>query len=166
MREKGPRITTRDNKLTITFEEEVDIADYFALVYGFGKLPPDRQGEILETIRKSRDFITRREEHLSQRVPPSPLQTLQTIKTKKEKILAIVSNWANPTWLNSKEVLDLYEHYIGRDISISTVQTNLNRLMEAGYVERNETSNPIEYRIHSKYSGEISPLLLRSLRST
>ena len=166
MREKGPRITTRDNKLTITFEEEVDIADYFTLVYGFGKLAPNRQGEILDTIREYRDLHSGREEHLSKKVPPSPLQTLKAIKTKKEKILAIVSNWANPTWLNAKEVLDLYEHYIDREISISTVQTNLNRLVEAGYVVRNDTSNPIEYRIHSKHSGEISPLLLRSLRST
>ncbi|MFW9779666.1 MAG: hypothetical protein ACFFE8_12500, partial [Candidatus Heimdallarchaeota archaeon] len=146
MREKGPKITTRDNKLTITFEEEVDMADYFALVYGFGKLPSDQQAEILDTIRNYRDLG--HEVHLPQPVSSSPLQTLQTIKTKKEKILAIVSNWANPTWLNAKEVLDLYEHYIDRDISISTVQTNLNRLVEAGYVERNDTSNPIEYRIH------------------
>ena len=46
------------------------------------------------------------------------------------------------------------------EVGISTIQTNLNRLVDAGLVERQEGINPIEYRINPKKAHEIPKVLM------
>ncbi len=94
----------------------------------------------------------------STRIPD--MISLADLKTKKDRILYIVSNRANPNYLTSREIQELYQHYLKEEIGISTIQTNLNRLVDSGLVERQENVNPIEYRINIQKAQNIPKIII------
>ncbi|MFW9855729.1 MAG: hypothetical protein ACFFFG_11740 [Candidatus Thorarchaeota archaeon] len=72
---------------------------------------------------------------------------------KKERLLAIVNHWGNPEWLQAKEVLDLYHHYIDTEVTLAEVHTMLPQLVAAGYLDRNPKYSPLAYRIIPRQAG-------------
>jgi Fe2+ or Zn2+ uptake regulation protein len=100
------------------------------------------------------------EEYSTTNIDRLAVLSLTDLKTKKERILNIVGNRANPNYLTAREIQELYQHYMREEVGISTIQTNLNRLVDAGLVERQDSVNPIEYRINPKRAHEIPKVLM------
>ena len=90
----------------------------------------------------------------------SDVVSLNDLKTKKERILSIVHSRANPNYLTAREIQELYQHYLNEEIGISTIQTNLNRLVESGFIERQEGVTPIEYRIINQKARHLPKILM------
>ncbi len=160
MRETGSKITANSDKITISFDRKIRLGPLHTLVEGYLQLTRDQQKQI-EFLMES--FLVENEMHYDyskKTVERLPVLSLHDLKTKKERILNIVMSRANPNYLTAREIQELYQHYMKEVIGISTIQTNLNRLVEAGLVERQEGVNPIEYRINPKKVQEIPKVLL------
>ncbi|MFX0051193.1 MAG: transcriptional repressor [Candidatus Hodarchaeota archaeon] len=159
MRETGLKVTANESKITISFDRKIPLGPLHTLVEYYLQLTREQQKRIDELMES---FILKNERHepYPQEVLPMPsVQSLRDLNTKKERILNIVKNRANPNFLTAREIQELYEHYLKEEIGISTIQTNLNRLIDAGLVERQE-GDPIEYRINSKKAHEIPRVLM------
>ena len=100
------------------------------------------------------------EDFTEKSLPRSSVLSLNDLKTKKERILSIVMNRANPNYLTAREIQELYQHYMKEEIGISTIQTNLNRLVDVDLVERQDGVNPIEYRINPEKVQELPKMFL------
>jgi len=130
------------------------------LVEGYLELSRNQQKQINDLIES---LLTQNESHEETMVKQTSLPnavSLADLDTKKERILAIVFNRANPNFLTAREIQELYTHYLKEEIGISTIQTNLNRLVESGFVERQESVTPIEYRINSKKVNQLPNILM------
>ena len=159
MRETGSKITASNDKITIAFDKKIRLGPLHTLVEGYLQLTRDQQRQIddlLETFLMSSDH----QETVISSSPSTEVISLADLKTKKERILSIVHSRANPNYLTAREIQELYEHYLGEEIGISTIQTNLNRLVESGFVERQEGVNPIEYRIISRKARNLPKILM------
>ncbi|MFW9882359.1 MAG: hypothetical protein ACFFG0_55565 [Candidatus Thorarchaeota archaeon] len=163
MRETGPKITVSNNKLTIASDGNVRIGPLLTLLEGYLQLNEDQQDEIdslvkgflrnteEETIKKHSEEIIAQTSELA--------STLEALNTKKDRILYIVNSFY-PLFLAVRDIREVYQQYLpNEDIGISTIQTTLNRLVDAGLVERKEGVNPIEYRINPQKAHEIPRVL-------
>lgn len=160
MRETGSKVTANNDKITISFDRKIRLGPLHTLVEAYLQLTRDQQKQV-EDLMES--FLV--ENDIQEELSPKDTESLAIIsltdlKTKKDRILNIVRNRANPNYLTAREIQELYQHYIREPIGISTIQTNLNRLVDAGFVERQEGSNPIEYRINPKKTHEIPKVML------
>ena len=160
MRETGSKITASNDKITIAFDKKIRLGPLHTLVEGYLQLSRDQQRQIddlLETFLMSIDL---QEETLIHSPSASDVVSLTDLKTKKERILSIVHSRANPNYLTAREIQELYEHYLNEKVGISTIQTNLNRLVESGFVERQEGITPIEYRIINQKARYLPKILM------
>jgi hypothetical protein len=160
MRETGSKITASNDKITIAFDKKIRLGPLHTLVEGYLQLSRDQQrqlDDLLETFLMTTDL---QEESLISTSSSSDVISLTDLKTKKERILSIVHSRANPNFLTAREIQELYEHYLNEEIGISTIQTNLNRLVESGLVERQEGVNPIEYRIINQKARNLPKILM------
>jgi hypothetical protein len=160
MRETGSKITASNDKITIAFDKKIRLGPLHTLVEGYLQLTRDQQRQIddlLETFLMSSDF---QEETFIPSSSSSDVVSLSDLKTKKERILSIVHSRANPNYLTAREIQELYQHYLNEEIGISTIQTNLNRLVESGFIERQEGVTPIEYRIINQKARHLPKILM------
>ncbi|MFX0013557.1 MAG: transcriptional repressor [Promethearchaeota archaeon] len=158
MRETGPKVTANNDKITISFDRKIRLGPLHTLIEGYLQLTRDQQKQIdylMESLLMENDIQEEYSESHGDR-----FAVLTDLKTKKERILNIVGNRANPNYLTAREIQELYQHYMKEEIGISTIQTNLNRLVELGLVERQEGVNPIEYRINPNRAHEIPKVLM------
>ncbi len=160
MRETGSKITASNDKITIAFDKKIRLGPLHTLVEGYLQLSRDQQRQIddlIETFLMSSDF---QEETFAPSSSSSNVVSLNDLKTKKERILSIVHSRANPNYLTAREIQELYQHYLNEEIGISTIQTNLNRLVESGFIERQEGVTPIEYRIINQKARHLPKILM------
>lgn len=160
MRETGSKVTANNDKITISFDRKIRLGPLHTLVEGYLQLTRDQQKQIdylLESLLVDNEI---QEEYSETHIDRLAVLSLIDLKTKKERILNIVRNRANPNYLTAREIQELYQHYMKEEIGISTIQTNLNRLVDVGLVERQEGVNPIEYRIDPKKAQEIPKVLM------
>ncbi len=160
MRETGSKVTANNDKITISFDRKIRLGPLHTLVEGYLQLTRDQQKEIeylMESLLIENEV---NDEYPTMDIDRSTVVSLTDLKTKKERILNIVKNRANPNYLTAREIQELYQHYTKEDIGISTIQTNLNRLVEIDLVERQEGVNPLEYRINPKKAHEIPKVLM------
>jgi hypothetical protein len=160
MRVVGPKITANNDKISIAFDQKMRLGPLHTLIEGYLQLSKDQQKAVDELIESFLEESEGKEEYSRGTAPQIPVLTLKDLKTKKEIILNIVNNRANPNFLTAREIQELYQHYMKEKIGISTIQTNLNRLVDSGHVERQEGVNPIEYRINPKKVNEIPKILM------
>ena len=160
MRETGSKVTASNDKITIAFDKKIRLGPLHTLVEGYLQLDRDQQRQIddlIETFLMSSDF---QEENIIISSSSSDIVSLNDLKTKKERILSIVHTRANPNYLTAREIQELYEHYLNEEIGISTIQTNLNRLVDSGFIERQEGVTPIEYRIINQKARHLPKILM------
>jgi len=160
MRETGSKVTANNDKITIAFDRKIRLGPLHTLVEGYLQLTRDQQKQIdylLESLLVENEI---HEDYSITNIDRMAVLSLTDLKTKKERILNIVRNRANPNYLTAREIQELYQHYMKEEVGISTIQTNLNRLVDAGLVERQEGMNPIEYRINPKKVHEIPKVLM------
>jgi hypothetical protein len=160
MRETGSKITANNDKITIAFDRKIRLGPLHTLVEGYLQLTRDQQKQIdylLESLLVENEI---HEEYSTTNIDRLAVLSLTDLKTKKERILNIVGNRANPNYLTAREIQELYQHYMREEVAISTIQTNLNRLVDAGLVERQDGINPIEYRINPKRAHELPKVLM------
>ena len=160
MRETGSKVTANNDKITISFDRKIRLGPLHTLIEGYLQLTRDQQKQIdylLESFLVENEI---HEEYSEVSIDRLAVLSLADLKTKKERILNIVRNRANPNYLTAREIQELYQHYMKEEVGISTIQTNLNRLVDAGLVERQEGVNPIEYRINPKKAQEIPKVLM------
>ena len=160
MRETGSKITASNDKITIAFDKKIRLGPLHTLVEGYLQLSRDQQRQIDDLIETFLVSIDLQEETLIQSPLTSDVVSLTDLKTKKERILSIVHSRANPNYLTAREIQELYEHYLNEEVGISTIQTNLNRLVESGFVERQEGITPIEYRIINQKARQLPKILM------
>ena len=160
MRETGSKITANNDKITIAFDRKIRLGPLHTLVEGYLELPRSQQKQIddlIETLLLQNDS---QEVTIYESPSSSEVVSLSDLETKKERILSIVYNRANPNFLTAREIQELYTHYLKEEIGISTIQTNLNRLVESELVERQEGVTPLEYRINSKKVNQLPKILM------
>ena len=160
MRETGSKITANNDKITIAFDRKIRLGPLHTLVEGYLQLSRDQQRQIDDLLES---FLLQSELQDDKYAPSSTLPdviSLFDLTTKKERILSIVANRANPNFLTSREIQELYQHYLKEEIGISTIQTNLNRLVDSGLVERQDGVTPLEYRINSKKVRQLPKILM------
>ena len=129
MRETGSKITANNDKITIAFDRKIRLGPLHTLVEGYLELPRSQQKQIddlIETLLVQNDS---QEVTIYESPSSSEVVSLSDLETKKERILSIVYNRANPNFLTAREIQELYTHYLKEEIGISTIQTNLNRLV-------------------------------------
>ena len=160
MSETGSKITANNGKITIAFDRKIRLGPLHTLVEGYLQLTRDQQKQIEYLMESFLAENEMQEEYSKKKIDRLTIPSLNDLKTKKERILNIVCNRANPNYLTAREIQELYQHYMKEDIGISTIQTNLNRLVDTGLVERQEGVNPIEYRINPKKAREIPKVIL------
>ena len=158
MRETGPKVTAGSDKITIAFDKKIRLGPLHTVIEAYLQLTREQQKQI-EDLMESFLFKNENSGIISQEIDSLTILSLNDLKTKKEKILGIVRNRANPNYLTAREVEELYRHYVDDDISISTVQTNLNRLADEGLIEKQD-GDPIEYRINPQMEKEIPKVLI------
>ena len=160
MRETGSKVTANNGKITISFDRKIRLGPLHTIIEGYMQLTRDQQKQI-EYLMESLLIESELEQEYSKTdIDKLAVLSLTDLKTKKERILNIVRNRANPNYLTAREIQELYQHYMREEIGISTIQTNLNRLVYAGLVERQDGVNPIEYRINPKKVHEIPKVLM------
>lgn len=160
MGENEPKVTASKDKITISFNEKIRLGPLHTLVEGYLELNRDQQRQ-LDDLMES--FLLDNEiQETYSKVPISDkaIKHITEVKTKKEKILHIVKQRTNPNFLTAREIQELFERYLKEPIGISTIQTNLNRLVNEEFVERQEDVNPLEYRINPNKSQEIPEVLM------
>ncbi|MHA1941723.1 MAG: hypothetical protein ACXADW_20080 [Candidatus Hodarchaeales archaeon] len=160
MRETGSKITANNDKITIAFDRKIRLGPLHTLVESYLQLARDQQRQVddlLESLLLQNEF--KEEVSISTSKIPD-LVSLIDLKTKKDRILTIVANRANPNFLTAREIQELYQHYLKEEIGISTIQTNLNRLVESKLVERQEHVNPIEYRINKQKAQKLPKIIM------
>ncbi|MHA1995849.1 MAG: transcriptional repressor [Candidatus Hodarchaeales archaeon] len=160
MRETGSKITANNDKITIAFDRKIRLGPLHTLVEGYLELPRSQQKQIDDLIESLLMQNESQEETILEPTSLPNAVSLSDLDTKKERILSIVYNRANPNFLTAREIQELYTHYLKEEIGISTIQTNLNRLVESGFVERQEGVTPIEYRINSKKAHQLPNILM------
>ena len=160
MRETGSKITASNDKITIAFDKKIRLGPLHTLVEGYLQLTRDQQRQIDDLLETFLIHTDLQEEILVPSASSSDVVSLTDLKTKKERILSIVHSRANPNFLTAREIQELNEHYLSEEIGISTIQTNLNRLVESGFVERQEGVNPIEYRIINQKARHLPKILM------
>ncbi len=160
MRETGSKITANNDKITIAFDRKIRLGPLHTLVEGYLELSRNQQKQIDDLL----ESLLLQNEPQTESIFESPtlpeVVSLSDLETKKERILSIVYNRANPNFLTAREIQELYTHYLKEDIGISTIQTNLNRLVESGFVERQEGVTPLEYRINSKKVNHLPKIIM------
>jgi hypothetical protein len=160
MRETEPKVTALKDKITISFNEKIRLGPLHTLVEGYLELNRDQQRQI-EDLMES--FLLENEiQQTYSRAPVSEKTAthLTEVRTKKDRILHIVKERANPNYLTAREIQDVYQQYLSESIGISTIQTNLNRLVDEGLVIRSEDSSPLEYCINPTKKDTIPKVLM------
>ncbi len=84
--------------------------------------------------------------------------------TIKDRVLYIIKAAVRHGWCNSREVQELYEHYVNKKINLSTVSTYLSRLEDEGYLERRGSRANYEYRIVPEKIEEIPEIELPKIK--
>jgi transcription elongation GreA/GreB family factor len=156
MRETSPKVTANNDKITISFDKKIRLGPLHTLIEGYLQLPKNQQKELteyMESLLEVNERIAMDTRDLA--ISPGTKVSIQDLGSKNEKVLHIVKNHANPIFLTTKDIEELYRHYLGQSekISISTIQTYLNRFVDEGIVERQEgvgPNNTLGYRIKSQ----------------
>ena len=160
MGENEPKVTASKDKISISFNEKIRLGPLHTLVEGYLELNRDQQRQLEDLMESFLQENQIQEEYSKVPVSNNSIMHLTEVKTKKKKILHIVKQRANPNYLTAREIQELFEIYLKESIGISTIQTNLNRLVDEGLVERQEDVNPLEYRINPEKMHEISEVLM------
>ncbi|MFX0063572.1 MAG: hypothetical protein ACFFC7_15470 [Candidatus Hermodarchaeota archaeon] len=80
--------------------------------------------------------------------------------SKKDRIKHIIRATLKHGWFNSRDIFELYLHYINDEVSLSTVSTNLSRLQKENILERRGTGANIEYRLQQNQIEKIPEITL------
>lgn len=80
--------------------------------------------------------------------------------SKKDRIKHIIRATLKLGWFNSRDIFELYTHYINDEVSLSTVSTNLSRLQKENILERRGTGANIEYRLQQNQIEKIPEITL------
>jgi len=67
--------------------------------------------------------------------------------SKFDKVRYVVKENFPVVWFSSRDVQSLYEQKIKEPISLSTVATYLSRMVDRGFLAKNEMSNRRQYRM-------------------
>jgi len=67
--------------------------------------------------------------------------------SKFDKVRYVVKENFPVVWFSSRDVQTLYEQKLKEPISLSTVATYLSRMVDRGFLVRNEMSNRRQYKI-------------------
>jgi len=67
--------------------------------------------------------------------------------SKFDKVRYIVKEDFPVVWFSSREVQAVYEQKLKEPISLSTISTYLSRMVDRGFLAKNETSNRKQYRM-------------------
>jgi predicted transcriptional regulator len=67
--------------------------------------------------------------------------------TTKDRVKHLVRNFLKHSWFDSKEILELYRHYLDTEVPPSTISTYLARLTKEGILQRRGTRINLQYRL-------------------
>ncbi len=67
----------------------------------------------------------------------------------KERVKRLIRSALKHGWFNSKDILELYQHYMDENIALSTISTYLARLAKEEVLERRGSRSNLEYRMKS-----------------
>ena len=98
MRETGSKVTANNDKITISFDRKIRLGPLHTLVEGYLQLTRDQQKQIdylLESFLVENEI---HEEYSEASIDRLAVLSLSDLKTKKERILNIVRNRANPNF--------------------------------------------------------------------
>ena len=108
MRESGSKVTANNDKITISFDRKIRLGPLHTLIEGYLQLTRDQQKQIdylLESFLMDNEI---HEEYSETNIDRLAVLSLTDLKTKKERILNIVRNRANPNYLTAREIQELY----------------------------------------------------------
>ncbi len=77
----------------------------------------------------------------------SQSQMSYTEMTTKERVKHLVRTYLKHSWFDSKEVLELYRHYLDDEVPPSTISTYLGRLTKENVLERRGSRKNLHYRL-------------------
>ena len=119
MRETGSKITANNDKITIAFDRKIRLGPLHTLVEGYLQLSREQQRQIDDLIESLllQDDYQERGSDTTTTIPDTI--SLTDLNTKKDRILSIVYNRANPNYLTAREIQELYQHYLKEEIGIS-----------------------------------------------
>ena len=165
MGETKHKIAISNNKLTVTPNNNALLGPLYTLLEKYLLLDETQKREVdeymaslLEKRKMTKESFAKIKQKSS--VDADLARIITSLKTKKDRILFIVKHRANPLFLSARDIQELYQHYLHPEkIGISTIQTNLNRLSDAGLVERRE-GDPIEYRVNPLRVKEFPQVVL------
>ena len=80
----------------------------------------------------------------------------------KERMKRLIRSTLKHGWFNSKDVLELYQHYMDDSIALSTISTYLARLVKEEILERRGSRSNLEYRMKSSMLQMIPEIKLTS----
>lgn len=149
-------------KITVEFDTDVRYLDFpMSMLLDFLNLQRHQQNEVRDLIQSYANENSAIESMNDlQKVSSGRHKEINELKTKKDKILALVNNIANPTYLPAADIQEAYQHHTGEEISTSTLQTTLQRLVDDGFIQKQDDSKPFVYRIDPQKSAEAPKILL------
>ncbi|MFX0087194.1 MAG: hypothetical protein ACFFAU_16205 [Candidatus Hodarchaeota archaeon] len=165
MRENEPKVTASKDKITISFSEKMRLGPLHNIIEGYLELNRDQQRQledVMESLLQQNENLVKYSEPFVSDASFANFteNQLRRLDTKKKRILYIMNNKSHPNYFNAPEVKELYEVFLKEPIGISTIQTNLNRLVDEGLVERQEGSSPLLYRANKEKAHEIQRILI------
>ena len=84
--------------------------------------------------------------------------------TTKERVKHLVRTYLKHGWFDSKEVLELYRHYLDDDVPPSTISTYLGRLTKENVLERRGSRTNLHYRLKPSQLEKIPEIQISSLK--
>jgi len=75
--------------------------------------------------------------------------------SKFDKVRYVVKENFPVVWFSSRDVQSLYEQKLKEPISLSTVSTYLSRMVDRGFLAKNETSNRRQYKMVTESARSI-----------
>ncbi len=88
--------------------------------------------------------------------------------TSKDRVKHLVRTFLKHGWFDSKEILELYRHYLDAEVPPSTISTYLARLTKEGILERRGSRTNLQYRLKPNQLEKIPaiPLTTTSAATT
>lgn len=86
--------------------------------------------------------------------------------TSKDRVKHLVRNFLKHSWFDSKEILELYRHYLDPDVPPSTISTYLARLTKEGILERRGTRTNLQYRLRPNQLEKIPEIPITAIDTT
>ncbi|MFX0203789.1 MAG: hypothetical protein ACFFCW_47425 [Candidatus Hodarchaeota archaeon] len=83
--------------------------------------------------------------------------------TSKDRVKHLVRTFLKHSWFDSKEILELYRHYLDPDVPPSTISTYLARLTKEGILERRGTRTNLQYRLRPNQLEKIPEIPITAI---